>query len=132
MALAITRAGSGFAVESADPADLAVVTVPVRRIAVAFTHEVDASLVNQTTVSLERLDMGEPAGSAAAEVSPIAVGAALAMHNPAVLLVTPLQPLGAGSYRLRLRGTGAAALADVDAHVLGSDRSVTFVVEAAP
>ncbi len=136
LARAITRAaGNAFAVESTDPADLAVVTTPVRRIAVAFTHEADAALVNQTTVSLERLGEGEgegEAGGAAPESSPIAVGAALAVHNPAVLVVTPLQALGAGTYRLQLRGIGAAALADMDAHILGSNLSVTFVVEAAP
>jgi hypothetical protein len=126
LALAITRVpGSEFAIESTDPADLAVTTAPVWRIAVAFTHEVDASLINQTTVTLERLGEGEGA-------SAVAIGTALAMHNPAVLLVTPMQALGAGSYRLQLRGSGAAALADVDAHVLGSDRLITFVVEAAP
>jgi hypothetical protein len=128
LAREITRAaGSAFAVESTDPANLAVVAAPVRRIAVAFTHEADASLVNQTTVSLERMSEGE-----SPETSPTAIGTALAVHNPAVLLVTPLHALVAGTYRLRLRGTGAAALADVNANVLGADQSVTFVVEAAP
>jgi len=57
--------------------------------------------------------------------------ATLAEQNTEVLLITPDTALGAGVYRVRLRGTGAAALADVDAKVLDSDAAFVFTVESA-
>ena len=125
LARAITLAAApAFTVESTAPADHAAVRAPIGQVVVAFTHHVDASLVNETTVQLERIDQGN--------ASPVPVGVALAEHNQAVMLVTPSSALGAGTYRLTLRGTGAAALADLDATVLGSDPAYTFTVETAP
>jgi len=117
-----------FAVESTDPADTASAAAPLRRIVVAFTREVDASLVNDTTVALERL---EPASSASPPAA-VARTVAAARDNPNVVLVTPSTPLSAGTYRVTLRGTGGGALADVDAHTLGSDVSIVFTVEELP
>jgi methionine-rich copper-binding protein CopC len=114
------EAARAFAVESTAPADNALVQGSLRQVVVAFTHDVDASLVNDTTVSLE----DEASGA-------IAMSAAMAAQNPAVLLITPKAPLGAGRYRVTLRGTGAAALADANADVLGSDSSFVFTVEPA-
>jgi hypothetical protein len=48
-----------------------------------------------------------------------------------VLLITPRTALGPGTYRVHLRGIGAAALADVDATVLGTDAGFDFTVENA-
>jgi hypothetical protein len=55
----------------------------------------------------------------------------LAVHNPAVLLITPKAALNAGVYRLSVRGTGGGALADLNAEALGADRAVVFSVEPA-
>src|SRR5712675_1830472 len=57
-------AGARFAVVATFPEDQAVVVPEVARIVVAFSHEPDASLINDTTVHLERLgtDAPEPAG----------------------------------------------------------------------
>jgi hypothetical protein len=123
-----------FTFQSSAPADGAVVNGPVRQIVIAFNHEVDASLVNQTTIWLEQLTAASADMTLAGAAPPAALAAALrvAPHNPAVVLLTPSSPLGAGVYRVTLRGTGAAALADDDARVLGSDVTVRFTVEAAP
>src|SRR5207302_925839 len=62
----------------------------------------------------------------------ISDGAALAEGNPRVLLITPRRALGAGRYRLTLRGNGGGALADVDARVLGDDYTREFTVDTTP
>jgi hypothetical protein len=121
------EAARAFTIQSTAPADKAIVQGPLPQVVVAFTHDIDASLVNDTTVSLEQIN---PLPSDDVS-SVIAISTTVAAHNPAVLLITPNAPLGAGLYRLSLRGTGAAALADVNATVLGSDSSFVFTVEPA-
>jgi hypothetical protein len=132
-----TSAAQAFAVRDTVPLDNSTVSAPLPRILVTFTQEVDASLVNDTTIALERMGAAdsdpEAAATAAAESGEkIAVVAALAEHNPAVLLVTPSQALDAGVYRLRVRGTGGGALADLGARTLGADTAIVFTVEPAP
>ncbi len=118
LAQAITRAAANpFAIESTAPMDGAAVAAPFRQIVVAFTHPVDASLVNGTTVAIESDD------------GPVAATAALSGANQSALLITPRTPLAPGLYHVHLRGTGAAALADVDAAVLGADVEFEFTVE---
>jgi hypothetical protein len=117
-----------FAVQATAPVDEAAVAAPVAQIVVAFTHEADGSLINDTTVQLERIDTG--AQAAVPETVPIA--AAIAANNSAVLLITPRAPLAAGAYRVTLRGTGGGALADMNAATLGVDTSFKFTVERAP
>jgi Bacterial Ig-like domain len=120
LARAITRAAANpFAVESTAPMNGAVAAAPFRQIVVAFTHAVDASLVNDTTVAIE------------SDAAAVAAVAALSPTNQSVLLITPRTPLPPGVYRVHLRGTGAAALADVDAAVLGTDVQFEFTVENA-
>jgi hypothetical protein len=119
------EAAKAFAIQSTAPADKAVVQGPLPQLVVAFTHDVDASLVNDTTVSLEQIDTPQAGPSAA-----IAISAVVAPRNPAVVLINPNAPLGAGVYRLTVRGTGAAALADMNATVLGADISFVFTVES--
>ena len=88
------------------------VSVAVTEVAMAMTQPVDASLVNATTVTLQRLDTpsGEPATVAARlAVSPV---------NDSLIVMTPHEALASGRYRLTLRGTGAAALADWNAAVI--------------
>jgi hypothetical protein len=135
LAMAITAAAAKvFAVQTTAPLDQAVVTAPLRQVVVAFTREVDASLVNTTTVSLERLVPGQSGMDTAPAMDgaqSIPIVAALAEQNSEVLLITPDTALDAGVYRVTLRATGGAALADVDAKVLDSDTAFVFTVESA-
>jgi hypothetical protein len=133
-ATAAAAAAGAFAVQDTVPGDKSTVIAPVPRIVVAFSHEVDASLVNDSTLTLER--MGEPDLDAetavtAAGGAKVAIAGTLAAHNPSVLLITPSTALDAGVYRLNVRGTGGGALADVNARILGADRSFVFTVEPA-
>ena len=114
---------TSFAVEVTAPDEGTVLAAALPALVVAFNHEVDASLVNYTTVLLERSDITPTA--------PVAVSSALAIGNPRVLLITSHAPLAAGSYRVTLRGSGGGALADVDAETLGIDYSFNFVVDSA-
>jgi hypothetical protein len=113
-----------FAMQTTAPLDKAVVTAPLARIVATFTSDVDASLVNDTTVALERIGA---AGAVAGQVT-IPAGKALAGNNSAVLLITPRAALDAGVYRVTLRGTGGGALANMNAAALGADISFEFTV----
>jgi hypothetical protein len=140
-----TAASQVLAVQSTTPQDSSIVSTPVRQIVVAFTQELDATLVNESTVTLERIRPAvlDPAPPDPAGLDPetatqvggaqekIAVASALAAHNPAVLLITPTSPLAAGVYRVTLRGTGGGALANLSAATLGTDVSWEFTVTAA-
>jgi hypothetical protein len=116
---------ASFAVAATSPEDQSRVAAPVLQIVVAFNHEVDASLINDTTLRLERLT-ADGAGPSSA------ISARLAEGNPSVLVIIPHSALGAGTYRLTLRGTGGGALADVDARALGIDYSCEFTVDTTP
>ena len=134
-AAAAAAEARGFAVKSFVPLDKSIVNAPLKRILVAFTHELDASLINETTLTLERIG-GPEVDADSAMTAPgaerILVSGAPAEHNPAVLLITPGTPLGSGVYRVTLRGSGGGALADLNARTLGSDISFVFTVEPAP
>jgi hypothetical protein len=117
-----------FAVQTTAPVDKAIVASPVTRIVVSFTQDVDASLVNDTTITLQRIGGDAQAGGDAQVLS---AAAALAANNPAVLLITPSAALNAGTYRVTLRGSGGAALANMNAATLGADASIEFTVEPA-
>jgi hypothetical protein len=121
---AATQHHAGFAVEVTQPDEGAVLSTGMPTIVVAFNHEVDASLVNYTTVMLEKTDSAPPA--------PVAATAVLAQGNPRVLLITPRTPLTPGSYRVTLRGSGGGALADLAAETLGTgaDHSFNFTVDS--
>jgi hypothetical protein len=106
------------------------VNAPLARVVVTFTQEVDASLVNETTVVVEKIADLEP-GATSHSVS-VASTRALAADNAAVLLITPRVPLDPGVYRVTLRGTGGAALANLNAATLGVNSSFEFTVEPAP
>jgi Big-like domain-containing protein len=130
LAAAITQAAaSAFTVESTAPMNQASASSPLRQIVVAFTREVDASLVNNTTVTLERIASTPMADTAEQMAAAVPMVAAPAAENSHVVLITPREALAAGVYRVILRGTGGGALADVDAGVLGSDIAFTFTVE---
>lgn len=90
------------------------VSASAQVISVALTRGVDPSLVNESTVVLERRT-----GATDAEV--VRTRAGTSAHNEALILVVPEQPLERGDYRLVLRGSGPAALADWNAGVLDGD-----------
>jgi hypothetical protein len=121
-----------FAVQATAPQDKTSVTRPPARILVTFTQEVDASLVNETTVAVTRVD-GTVDAAADAPGGPhgIAADFALAQFNGAVLLITPRTALDPGLYRVTLRGTGGGALANMHSTNLGIDESFEFTVERA-
>jgi hypothetical protein len=124
---AAAAAAQVFAVQTTAPMDKAIVAGPVTRIVVSFTQDVDASLVNDTTITLEHVGGDAQAGGA----QMLSAAAALAANNPAVLLITPSATLTAGAYRVTLRGTGGGALANMNAATLGADTSIEFTVEPA-
>jgi len=126
--VAAAASAQGFAVQSTAPLDKATVKAPLPQILVTFTQEVDASLVNDTTVTLERIDSASAAAGGAKIMSIIA---RLAPMNPAVLLITPSTRLEPGAYRVTVRGTGGGALANMNAATLGADTSFEFTVEPA-
>ncbi len=116
-----------FEVVVTSPADTAVVTAPVHTIAVAFSQEVDASLVNSTTITLEAVT---PAEFPTATQPPLPASTALAAGNSATILITPSVPLGPGTYRVTVRGTGGGAIASVSGAPLDADYDFVFTVEA--
>jgi hypothetical protein len=129
-----SAAASSFEVQGTVPLDHEMVNAPPPRIVVTFTQEVDASLVNESTITVERmpnprLDPGSPTASGSARS--VAVTRALAGLNPSVLLITPNAPLAPGTYRVTVRGSGGGALANLNATTLGSDLSFEFTVEPA-
>jgi methionine-rich copper-binding protein CopC len=117
-----------FAVQTTAPVDKTTVKAPPAQILVTFTQEVDASLVNNTTVTLERMDSAPTAAGGANTMPAVA---RLAPMNPAVLLITPSTQLQPGVYRVTVRGTGGGALANMNAATLGADTSFEFTVEPA-
>ena len=134
-----------FAVTATSPLADSTVAAPVTLIVIAFNHDLDASLVNDTTVRVVRKSpSGEPysggmtsaiehsgRGSWAASEQ-IAVLLTIPAGDAHVLVITPPSPLTAGSYRVILRGRGGGALADLDAVTLGTIYSFGFKVVSKP
>ena len=100
-------AAAVFAVQTTAPLDQSMVRVPPAQILVAFTADLDASLVNDTTVTLERVDGPQSVVNGDAQKMP--AQSALAAHNSAVLIITPSAVLATGIYRVTLRGSGGPA-----------------------
>jgi hypothetical protein len=117
-----------FAVTTTSPMDGATVTQPVMQMLVGFNHDVDAALVNDTTVRVDRVPQD---GAAADPIAPV-VAVSLAPANAAVIMLKARDALSPGTYRVSLRGTGGAALADLNAAALGLDYSFVFTVGAPP
>jgi hypothetical protein len=131
--LADNVAPAAFSVTQTSPLAGAMMEPPVNYMIVAFNHEVDASLVNYTNLTIEQVVPGttnEP--GAAAQMAPIPAYMALADGNPNAIIITPVAPLLPGAYRVTVRGTGGGALADLNAQALGADYSFTFNVDASP
>ena len=113
-----------FAVTATAPLDGDDILAPLATIVVAFNHEVDASLVNSTTITLEKLTPGQPS-------LPVAAAVQLASSNPSSVVIRPDTALTPGTYRVTVRGTGGAAFADIGAQPLGTDFSFAFTVSSA-
>ena len=129
-----SAAASSFEVQATVPLDHEMVTAPLPRIVVTFTQEVDASLVNESTIAVERMAnprLDPESTMAAGSARSVAVTRALAGLNPSVLLITPNAPLAPGTYRVTVRGSGGGAVANLNATTLGSDQSFEFTVEPA-
>ena len=132
-ALANSAAAATFNVTQTSPVDEAVMDTPVNHIVVAFNHEVDASLVNHTTLTVEQVIPGTTGSSeVATQAALLPSYAALAEGNPNAIVITPVAPLLPGTYRVTVRGSGGGALADLNAQALGSDYSFTFTVDVSP
>jgi hypothetical protein len=132
------NAAPQFSVSYTSPVDEAVVDTPVTHIVLVFNHELDASLVNYTTLRVERIDAAAAASATGAQPAPagqastIPTHAALADGNTNTVVITPVAPLLPGAYRVTARGSGGGALADLNAQMLGSDYSFTFTVDGSP
>ncbi|MEP6546643.1 MAG: hypothetical protein ABJD53_04200 [Gammaproteobacteria bacterium] len=127
---AAAAAAQSFAVQTTAPLDKSIVRVPPARILVTFTQDVDASLVNGSTVTLELIDGPQSVVTGDAQRMPSQ--SALAKNNPSVLVITPVAVLASGIYRVTLRGSGGGALANMNAATLGTDASFEFTVERGP
>jgi methionine-rich copper-binding protein CopC len=114
-----------FAVQGSAPMDRSVVSAAPAQILVTFTQDVDASVVNENTVLLERV--GDPSEETAGRPAT----SILSSVNPAVLLITPRAKLTPGLYRVTLRGSGDGAVANLNATILGADAAFEFTVEPA-
>ena len=108
-------ASAGLRVLTTSPLDQAVVTTPPKQIVIGFDRELDANLVNSTTVTLERTD----------DHLTVAANLSVPLVNPSTLLITPRDSLSNGTYRLLLRGSGGVALAGLDSLPLNSQSDAT-------
>jgi hypothetical protein len=139
---AAVKATQRFSVASTSPDNASTVNMVVSRIVVAFSGDVDSTLLNNTTVTLENTgavqtmaSSGASPSTAVAAAGEIASGSAapqlpasttVPAGNPAAILITPRTALGSGTYRVTLHGS----LADMNAQALGSDYIFTFTVDA--
>jgi hypothetical protein len=104
-----------FAIATTSPDDGAIVSADVPLFVVAFNGDIDSTLLNNTTVTVD-------SGSG----QPVLVTTAVPTGNSAAIVIKPQAPLSNGTYRVTLHGS----LANLNAQALGSDISFTFTVDA--
>lgn len=93
-------------------------------VVVAFDTQLDASLVNSTTVMLQR-QVGDDL------FNDLTTRATLNPANSSVVLISPQSALTTGRYRLLVRGrSGGGVLADMNGQPLGDDYVFEFGLEA--
>lgn len=111
------------------PPDRSIVSGPVPQIVLAFSGELDASLVNAENIWLERTDvLAKAAEVDAATTARLPATLSLAAGNPASVILRPQSPLESGAYRVMLRGSGGGVLADIGGATLSGDSFIDFVV----
>ena len=108
-----------FALVTTSPDNDSIVSMAVPQIVVEFNGDIDSTLINNTTVTV---DTAESAQTSA----PVLASVAVPTGNPAAIVITPQAPLTNGTYRVTLHGS----LANLNAQALGSDISLTFTVDA--
>jgi hypothetical protein len=129
--MATVSSAATFKVSFTSPVQGSIIDIPLRHVVVVFNHEVDASLVNSTNLTLERLDSTAESGSGA---QPLAIPSylALAEGNASTVVITPVTALLPGTYRVTARGSGGGVIADLNAQALAGDYSFTFTVDGSP
>jgi methionine-rich copper-binding protein CopC len=118
-ASATATTAASLSVTATMPADRSEMTAPVATIAVALSQEPDPSQL-QRAVQVQTIS---------AEPADVPILVAQAEGNPSTVLLTPMAPLVPGSYRVTLRGGGAAALTALTGESLPADYSFTFTVD---
>lgn len=108
-----------FALVTTSPDNDSIVSMAVPQIVVQFNGDIDSTLINDTTVTLDSTQNGQTA-------EPVLVTVTVPVGNSAALLIKPRTPLADGTYRVTLHGS----LANMNAQALGSDVSFTFTVDA--
>lgn len=104
-----------FEVADTSPDNDSIVSMATPQIVVEFNGDVDTTLINNTTITLQS-QTGDP----------VLVSAATPKGNLAAIVIKPQAPLTNGTYRVTLHGS----LANMSAQALGSDVSFTFTVDA--
>jgi hypothetical protein len=108
-----------FGVATTSPDNDSIVSAQVPQIVVEFNGDIDSTLINKTTVTLDTAGGIQTGG-------PVSVSLAIPAGNPAAIVIKPQAPLTNGTYRVTLHGS----LANINAQALGSDVSFTFTVDA--
>jgi methionine-rich copper-binding protein CopC len=120
-------AASAFALEALAPENGAALTAAPAYIALSFTRSLDATRADTSAVRLEQLTdssrraSGDSSAAAAMESASgadaarmIATRVSVPAGNERTLLVTPLQPLAPGQYRVILSADAASELRALD------------------
>jgi hypothetical protein len=115
------KAVQRFDIKSTSPDNGSIVSMPVPRIVVAFNGDIDSTLLNSSTVTLQNVGAIMYTGAPQALPASISVPAG----NASAILIEPRAPLGNGTYQVTLHGS----LANMGAVALGGDHSFTFTVE---
>jgi methionine-rich copper-binding protein CopC len=110
---------TAFAVTVTMPADGSSSAAPLATIAIGFSQQPDASYLNGA-VRLQNIT---------AQPLDVAVLVAQAEGNPSTVLLTPVAPLGAGVYRVTLRGGSGNPMTAVNGETLPADYSFIFTVD---
>ena len=116
-----------FAVAMTSPDDGSTVSAAVPQMVVAFNGDIDSTLINDTTITVD--SASHPAGASggnSGSALQVPVSVSMATGNSTAVVIKPQTPLGNGTYRVTLHG----ALANMNAQALGSDVSFTFTVDA--
>lgn len=129
----------GLQVATTSPLDNSLLDAPPTQIVIGFDRELDSTLVNDSTVRLEKIfatdeDLANPSPDPS---QAIAVRLDVSPANTWTLLITPKNALTAGNYRLTLRGSGGGALAGFNtlplnanaADKIGNDVVISFGVK---